>query len=482
MLKAARTTLTLLVLVPAAAAAQKPAPDTLPLTLESAVVRALRAGDEARLADAQVDLAGAQMAAARSAVFPQLRLSSTYGHVLESARGQAVGSIFNQPNTYNSYVNLSQPIFQGGRAIAGWRSGSKLLHAAEMSGRETAADVAMSVVQAYLQALLTQQLVAIQDTNYTLATAQLRQVEEFEQAGRAAHYDVLRARVAQANIEPLLIQARSDRDIAMLDLKRLLNVPAETPLGLTTTIDPDAVAALATRMADLPGTGESRASLQAAELTARARHDAIGVARADLLPTISVYFQTGYQAYPRTYGIPTSKGQLSIVDCPAGSTPGRVCTQQNGGWFSDRSFGVQLSWPLFDGLQTKANIDVAQAQARIADLQLAQARETVALQVAQARAEFKRAQSLFAARRQNADEAREAFRLASLRYGRGLSTQLEVQDAQVALMTARTNAAQATHDLYLAAAGVARALGRPIPLPDGSPLPTELEPRSNGGE
>ncbi len=479
---AARNVLALVLALPTAAAAQKPPADTLPLTLESAVVRALRAGDEARLAGAQVDLAGAQMAAARSQVLPQLRMSGAYNHVVESARGQAVGSIFNQPNTYNSYVNLSQPIFQGGRAIAGWKAGSKLLHAAELSSRETAADVAMSVVQAYLQAGLAEQLLAIQDTNYTLASARVKQVEAFEKAGRAAHYDVLRARVEQANIEPLLIQSRSDRDLALLELERLLNLPAGTPLALTTTVDPDDVAALAARISDEGGQGQERSALKAAELTARAKHDAIGVARADLLPTISVFFQTGYQAYPLGYTFPTARGQLAVVDCPDGSTPGRVCTQQNGGWFSDRSFGLQMSWPLFDGLHTKANIDVAQAEARIADLQLAQERESVALQVAQARAEFERAQSLFAARRENADEALEAFRLASLRYQRGLSTQLEVSDAQVALMTARTNAAQATHDLYLAAAGVARALGRPIPLPDGSPLPTELEPRSNGGE
>ncbi|HEX8673669.1 MAG TPA: TolC family protein, partial [Longimicrobium sp.] len=59
----------------------------------------------------------------------------------------------------------------------------------------------------------------------------------------------------------------------------------------------------------------------------------------------------------------------------------------------------------------------------------------------------------------------EAFRLATLRYARGLGTQLEVSDAQLALLTARTNEARAAHQLYLAAAGVARALGRPVPFP-----------------
>ena len=59
----------------------------------------------------------------------------------------------------------------------------------------------------------------------------------------------------------------------------------------------------------------------------------------------------------------------------------------------------------------------------------------------------------------------EAFQLASLRFTRGLSTQLEVSDAQLALLTAQSTEARATYDLFLASADLARALGRPDPAP-----------------
>jgi outer membrane protein TolC len=110
-------------------------------------------------------------------------------------------------------------------------------------------------------------------------------------------------------------------------------------------------------------------------------------------------------------------------------------------------------------------VDLAQAQLRIADLQLQQEREAVALDVARARAELQRARSVFDARQQNSAEAHEAFQLASLRFSRGLSTQLEVSDAQLALLTAQSGEARATYDLYLATAELARANGRPIPFP-----------------
>jgi outer membrane protein TolC len=457
-----KNSIAILFALAAAAPASAQTPDSLPLSLEAAVERVLEVGDEVLLSRAAVELAEAQVTTARAGGLPQLRLTSTYNHVFENARANAVGSIFNQPNTYNTNANLSQSIFQGGRIFAGARAAGRLRRAARLNAEEARHQAAFDVQRAYLEALFAQQLTEIQEANLTLADAQLRQVSQFEQSGRAARYDVLRARVERANIEPQVIQARSDLDIALLELKRLTNVPATRPIKLTTRLTPENVQATVVGMLDTQTSIEARPSVQAAQFIAQARRDAIRVARADLLPTISVFVQSGYQAFPTANVFPWDRGQLAPEFCPPESSATRC---QNGGWFPDRSLGVQLNWPLFDGLRAKGNIDAAQAQARIAELQLAQEREAVALEIEQARANFQRAQALFAARRENATEATEAFRLVSLRFNRGLSTQLDVSDTQIALMTARTNEARAVYDLYLAGAELARAQGRPIPLP-----------------
>jgi outer membrane protein TolC len=51
------------------------------------------------------------------------------------------------------------------------------------------------------------------------------------------------------------------------------------------------------------------------------------------------------------------------------------------------------------------------------------------------------------------------YDLTVLRYERGLATQLEVTDARLALLQARTNLARAVSDYYIADASVTRALG-----------------------
>ena len=450
--------------------------DTLRLTLDDALTRALRQGDEVRLAETQVDIADAQVTAARATALPQLRLNSNYQHVVENARAQAVGSIFGQNNTYNSNLVLSQTLFQGGRVLAANRAARRTGDAVRLDASEVQAQMVVDVQRAYLNALFARRIVQIQDSAVVLASERLAQVERLEQGGRAARFDVLRARVERANLEPLAIRARTDEELALLEVKRLLNVPAEQPMTLASTLDAgDVLAAVSARPdSAAPPVADARPAVRSAELVTQARQDAIRVARADYLPTVGISGVFGYLAFPTggfLQNVPTSMGRLAPVTCPPDSSPDRVCSAQNGGWFSDRSVAITVSWPLFDGLRTKANVELAQAQAQVADLQLAQTRERVAIEVASARSEVARARSAFQAQQQTVAEANEAYGLASLRFQRGLGTQLEASDAQLALLLAQINEARAVYDVFLAAAELARAEGRPIPLPTGGTAP-----------
>lgn len=441
-------------------------PDTLRLTLNEAVERMLRASDEARIASAQVEVADAQVTSSRAAGLPQLRLTSSYVQQVENARALIVGNVFGQSFTYTSSLQLSHAFFQGGRIVGATQVAARTERAARLTRDETRVGLAVDAQRVYLGVALAGQLAGIQRRNLEIADQRLAQVEQLERSGRASRYDVLRARVERQNLEPAALQAESDRQAAELEFKRLLQIPLERPIALATVLDPAAVTPLAeAALADAAPAGV-RPSVHAIELTASAREAAVKVARADVLPTITANLNVGYLALPALNGLPTRMGETSLSFCANPATATRPC--QNNGWFPDRSFNIQLAWPLFDGLRAKGAIDVAQAQARVADLQVRQAREQAAIDVAQARAELVRAQATFAARAGNVREAAEAFELATMRFGRGIGTQLEVSDAQLALLIARSTEARATHDLYLAVAEYARVRARPIPLPDGS--------------
>jgi HAE1 family hydrophobic/amphiphilic exporter-1 len=448
-----------------------PPSDTLRLSIEEAVTRAVRQSDETRLAAAQLDVTEAQITTARAAGLPQLRLNSAYTQVIENARANIVGQVFGQAFTYNTNANLSQTFFQGGRIFAGTRAAADARRAARFDQAEVRAQVSVDVQRAYFQALLSDRLYEIQVRNVALADERLKQVERLESGGRAARYDVLRARVERTNLQPALIQAASDRDLAILEVKRILNLRIDQPLVLTSALDPDGLQAFVVTVANDSSADPVRPSVRAAEAIVEARGEGIRVARADLLPTVSAFFQTGYLALPLNNGVPTVWGQRSNNFCqrtsPADTT--RLC--QNSGWFADRNFGVQIQWPIFDGLRAKGNIDLAQAQRKVAEVQLAQEREQVQVERARARAEFARARAAYDAQRDNSREAEEAYRLAALRFERGLDTQLDASAVQLQLLVAQTNEARSIFDLYIAAASLARARGLPIPLPPTRPAP-----------
>src|SRR5262249_35280179 len=146
-----------------------------------------------------------------------------------------------------------------------------------------------------------------------------------------------------------------------------------------------------------------RAAVRSAELQVMSRREGVTVARADLLPTASISLTNGYSAFPPIgMGFPSARGVSANAFCAADRpNPKLTDSCQNGGWFTDRSVTATVSFPLFDGMRAKSNIDLARAQLQLAETQLRLQREVVGLEVARARAELNRARSVFDARRQN---------------------------------------------------------------------------------
>ena len=443
--------------------------DTVRISVDDALTRVLRESDEIRIGQAQVEVTGAQVTQARASGLPALNLRGGYTQQTRNARAAIVSAgIFGQNYSYTTTLSLTQPLFQGGRIFAGMRAAGDVREASRNNLLETRARLTMDAHTAYLGVILARELVLIQEENARLADSRLAQVQQLENAGRASRYDLLKARVDRANLEPALLQARSNAALAEIELKQLLNYPGNTVIVLTQELDTAALRASVSEIIRSVEAGPvTRSSVRAAEATAEARREAIRIARADFMPSFNAFFNTGYTALPASSGFPTVWGQTSASNCPPGSEPTRVC--QNNGWYPDRSFGIQMSWPLFDGLRTKGAIDLASAQERVARAQLAQVRELVTVEVARAQAEFTRADAVYNTLQQNTAEADEAYRIAALRFERGLGTQLEVNDAQFALLNARVNAARATIDYYLAAAELARSHGRDIPPPPTRP-------------
>jgi outer membrane protein len=425
--------------------------DTLRLTLDQAVQRAVNQSFAMRLARADVQDADGQVREALSAALPQVTGSVTYTRQFASiyqgiggADTSSFGSLFKNtpfgaPNTWNFQLQATQLLWSGGRVGAGLSAARSVRRIANLQQSETAGDVTFQVKQAYWNAALQGRLLAIAVENLDQARRQEHQVQLFQAAGTRAEYDLLRARVDAANQEPAVVSARNDYDLAVLEVKRLLNLPADQPLALATPLEsPEAtIPVLATDSLADP----DRPALVAADATVRQQQQLLKVARGERWPTLSLATTFTEQAFPQTV-LPQTADQFRR------------------GWNGE----VKLSFPIFLGFRTAARVEQAHAAVERAEAQRDQVRKQVELDVAQAKAEVARAQALLVARRETVNQARRALHIAGVRYVNGIATQIEVSDARVAAQQSQVNEVQATRDYLVALARLERALGRPVPV------------------
>jgi outer membrane protein len=273
-----------------------------------------------------------------------------------------------------------------------------------------------------------------------------------QQAGVASDLDLLRAEVAAENLRPQAIGARNAASLATLDLKRLIDLPLDRPVRLTTPLAVPSAQQLATPQVDPRQLLARRAAVQAAERQVAIREQQVRIARGGYLPSVDLTVNYAKTAFPP--GVFGFRGQ---------------------DWRTDFTAVVGMRVPIFNGFRTRSEVQEAQVNLLSERLRLTQLRENVELQYEQALGEKQRAAADIAARRRTVEQAQRVYDLTVLRYEQGLATQLEVTDARLSALQASTNLAQALAAFYLADAGVARALGTPLTVqptitPSAAPL------------
>src|SRR5574341_1759642 len=156
--------LALAVTLAAGSARAQSATDTLRLSLEQAVQRALSQSEEVRLAAAQVHEMNGQVREAFAGALPQINGSVTYTRQFASIFSGLSGgnngdtsftnifknSPFGAPNAWALELTASQLLFSAGKVGAGLAAAKSAREAARLNQQESATDVAIQVRQAYL--------------------------------------------------------------------------------------------------------------------------------------------------------------------------------------------------------------------------------------------------------------------------------------------------------------------------------------------
>lgn len=458
--------------------------DTVRLTFEEALRRGFATGEEVLSAEARIDEASAGITSARSAMLPQIGGNLTYQRALASSLGGAgdflslpdslstfdpdttasiedrlrflerraptapltllgsslSGIPFGQANTYNAGLSLSQTLFTGGRIRGSVRQAEAVTGAARAQLQAAEADLLFGIGQSYLDALLAGRRIEIALATVEQIEAQLDQVRLENRAGNAAELDVLRVEVELANADPEVVAAQNALDAAELDLKRLINVPANQPIRLEGELNSADFQPVSDEVLDQylgVGIVDRRPDVRAAEQQVESRRAGVDIAKSAFWPDVTISGSLSGQAFPQDFLPSRSDFQF------------------------DAAVGFSVQLPIFQGFRRKGDLDAARAVERQAEFELISRRQSAEVEIAQLRAELRRTQALIAARAEAVRQAERVHQLTELSYQEGVDTFLQLNDARLALQEARLNEAQAVHDYYLAFSRLLRAAGEP---------------------
>lgn len=445
-------------------------PSSPTLTLEQAVVLALEHNRE--LADARLGLRAAQgqVREAWGEVMPSLDAVASYTRNLsvptnflpriffdpDADPDELVPVKFGADNTWSFQLRASQPLFRASAFLGvGAADSYESLQAEAVRGR--AAAVATRVRVAYYDVLLADEGARLNENTVRRIRQSLEETQAMHRAGLASDYDVLRLQVELANVEPNLRRAHDAAAAARRALAIEVGVEALDSVNVVGALadfdfsQPVAssspglhLAALRTEAVDdaqeaIETALANRSDVRQARLTERLRQTEVRVERAEYLPTVSLF--GSYSINAQNNGDPSFFG---------GSDEFRSYGRQ---------VGIEVSLPLFSGFQRPARLQQKEAaleQSRVGGRLL---RDQVEHEVRTLLAQVEEARERGAAQQLAREQAQRGYEIASVQYREGISSPLELTDAEVALRQSEFNYAQAVYDYLTARARLDEALG-----------------------
>src|SRR6187551_2132707 len=226
------------------------AEDAQSMSLADTLGAAERASESISIARSDVDRAQSQVIGARSGYLPivngtaayQRTIMSEFDDISFAPPGMTDSDIelpFGQRNNWRVGLNVNQPLFDGFRTQHAMDQAYAGVRVSQLGVASVRAQVVLDTALAYYNALLANRQVEIAQVTLQQAEATLAETQLKFKQGTAPEFDVVRAQVSRDNQSTQMIQFRVQRDVAYVQLRRLVGVRLDQPIQLTSRLDAD---------------------------------------------------------------------------------------------------------------------------------------------------------------------------------------------------------------------------------------------------
>lgn len=405
------------------------------LTLERALAMAREMNPTLQVVREQVEGAEAGIDEAQAAFGPKIQGSVSYTRYNEEPRNPVIGGIPGSfvmegfEDTWQAALTLTQVIYSGGTLTANLAAARLRAEGLRATELRTLQAVENQVSNAYYQLQRARANLDVAEESVRLAKEHLVEVQALFKHGVVARNEVLRVQVDVSTSELARIRAENSVNVAWKGLSRAVGFPFPEGTELPDPVDD-------VKTIPLPEDPEGLALEQRPEMKALNDYRKAALRTAEA---------AAGQARPQV----VFRGQARDVG-------DKFYPDVQDEW----TLTLSATWILYDHGEIRAQVNRARASAREFLAQWSDMENQIIQEVATARLNLESSLKRLDVARNQVDLAHEDYRMALQRYRVQVGTNLDVLDARVALVDARTQLVASVYDAYTAEADFLYALGR----------------------
>lgn len=422
-----------------------------PLSIRDAIERAVANNLQVRQAEFQYALSDQDLRQSRMDFYPTLGAaisgSKNWGLSFNADVGQLTTE---SANNLNGGVNANANLFQGFTRVHQVAANKHQLMADANNIEKAKNDLTLSVATKYLEGLTNLDLLTASEQQLALSKEQLAVAEENFAVGNNTLADLSQAKSQVATDELNVTTAQNAYDLAILDLKQLMEMnPGEEISLVKPSVDDFEETPIVYSAAQVYEEAlVSYPDIKVAQEQALAAEQQIAIAHGAYYPTISVGGNLG------------TNYSSAIPDLELASPTMRFGKQLQRNFA--QSVGFTISIPIFNKLQTRINVDRAKINYQNALTNKQLASNNLNKIINQAVLDLRSAEKRLHSTETAFTSADDAFEVINQRYDVGLANSIELFTAQTNRNRAEFDYIQARYELVFRSKVIDFYLGKTI--------------------
>lgn len=418
----------------------------LTLSVEEAIQLGLRNSKSLHSSLMRVKSNSARVSEVTSSRLPSLRFTGVYTRLSKIdpfTIMMPTGPFVLSPSILNSYqlkLSLAQPVFTGFRLKSSSEMAEYQLKASEVEFTKDELETAFTVRNAYWSLFKAQEMKKVVDEIVEQMKAHLKDASNLLDQGMLTNNDVLKLQVQLSDVQLKQLEAQNGVQLAQVNLNNTLGVQLDTEVFVSQGGEVKSATQYPAKTDEelnsfLQKAFEKRGELKAADYHAKASESGVTMAKSRWYPEVSLYGNYYYNR-PNQRIFPSQDAFKDTWDA-----------------------GIMVSMDIWNWLATSHQTDQAEAGLAQSLDALGMLKDGITLEVTQNFLNYQQAKQKIIITKLSVEQADENQRTTSEKFKNGVALSSDLIDAEVSLLSAKTNYTSALVDLELAKAKLDKSIG-----------------------